>query len=94
MTAGFHTLCADTEIMSPIGLGYEMKAWEGIVSQLCSAGSRAEEWNESGNSLLGWDSDGLPKSFFFLSSLSDTEQATDEWEESRKMLPLKVGSLY
>lgn len=38
MTAGFHTLCADTEIMSPIGLGYEMKAWEGM-----SANSAVQE---------------------------------------------------
>lgn len=31
MTAGFHSPGADGEIMSQIGLGYEMKPWTGII---------------------------------------------------------------
>lgn len=45
MTAGFHSLGADREIMSQIGLGYEMKPWKGIIIRLLSGESRERDLN-------------------------------------------------
>lgn len=45
LTAGFHSLGADREIMSQIGLGYEMKHWEGIIIRLLSEKSRERALN-------------------------------------------------
>lgn len=61
MTAGFHSIGADRELMSQIGLGYEMKPWKGIIRLLCGE-SRGRDLNESGNCQLGWHSDRLLKS--------------------------------
>lgn len=45
MIAGFHSLGADREIMSQIGLGYEMKPWKGIIISLLSGESRERDLN-------------------------------------------------
>lgn len=61
MTAGFHSIGADRELMSQIGLGYEMKPWKGVIRLLCGE-SRGRDLNESGTCQLGWHSDRLLKS--------------------------------
>lgn len=45
MTAGFHSVGADREIMSQIGLGYERKPWKGTIIRVLGGENSGRDLN-------------------------------------------------
>ena len=58
-TAGFHSLDADSGIMIQIGLGYEMKPWEGILIRLLRRAEKGIEIKVVTDGLVGIQTDSL-----------------------------------
>ena len=58
-TAGFHSLDADSGIMIQIGLGYEMKPWEGILIILLRRAEKGIEIKVVTDDLVGIQTDSL-----------------------------------